>query len=182
MTTRASLVPLGALAAALAASVFYVDRHPGASDALALHGEGIGPLTLGRDYVDAVEQAIRLAPDTAWAGLGCGGLDEVRVGGRISGFPASVMAMADGNRLVEIEASLDSPLQAEDESACLALRDRFATGFVAQFGPLDESIVIPKPVSREHHAGTGPVVVVARWFPTGRSCYVSARYGSGPAQ
>jgi hypothetical protein len=180
MTARTWLVPLGALVAVMAASVFfYVERPPDASHATALHEEGIGPLKLGRVYGDAVEHAARLAPDSAWSGVGCGGLDEVRFGGWISGLPASVMGMASDSRLVEIEASLDSPLQAADESACLALRDRFARGFVARFGMLDEGIIVRKPVSREHHAGTGPVVVVARWFPTGRSCYVSAHYRLG---
>jgi hypothetical protein len=61
----------------------------------------------------------------------------------------------------------------------VALRDEFAAPFEAQFGAVDKRWEERKPVSREHLALTGPVVLVARWFPTGSSCYVSAHYGYG---
>ncbi|NGX16503.1 hypothetical protein [Wenzhouxiangella sp. XN24] len=147
---------------------------------MAINADGIGPLALGADYATAVAAAQRAAPDSAFAGPGCGGLDEVRFSGVLGTLPVSAMGMAEDERLVEIELGLDAPLQAEDQAACLALRDRFAETFVARFGSATEHWEIRKPVSREFMARTGPVVLVARWFSTGRSCYVSAVYGADP--
>jgi hypothetical protein len=167
------------LVALLAASVFSLARTPEAPDPLAITPDGIGPLHLGRAYTEAADDALRLAPDNALAGLGCGGLDEVRYSGQLEGRPVSAMGMADQGALIEIELTLDAPLQAASEAACIALRDEFAAPFVARFGGVDKRWAERKPVSREHLAAIGPAVLVARWFPTGSSCYISAHYGYG---
>ncbi|NHA14481.1 hypothetical protein [Thioalkalivibrio sp. XN279] len=167
------------LVALLAASVYSLARTPDAPDPLAISAQGIGPLQIGRPYDEAAELAVRVAPDNALAGIGCGGLDEVRYSGQLQGRPVSAMGMADKGKLVEIELTLDAPLQARSEAACVALRDEFAAPFVARFGPVEKSWEERKPVSREHLAATGPVVLAARWFATGGSCYVSAHYGYG---
>jgi len=180
MTPRTSLVLAGTLVALLAASVFFVERGPPRGDPLALLADGIGPLRLGRDYRDAATRALRLNPDTAFVGSGCGGLDEIRYSGWLGELPIGIMAMADNGVLIEIEAAIEAPLQAESEAACLAMRDRLAATFIARFGPIERTWTVRKPVSREHMATTGPVVLVARWFPTGSSCYVSAHYGFRP--
>jgi hypothetical protein len=177
MTLRTWSVLLGTLVALLAASVFLWQRPVPDTRLMALHTDGIGPLRLGRDYPEAVEAVRRTAAENMLAGPGCGELDEVRYSDRLGEFPVSVMAMADDGVLVEIELGLDSPLQADDEAACVALRDRFGEAFAARFGPFEEHQEIRKPVSREHVARSGPVVLVARWFDTGRSCYISAHYG-----
>jgi hypothetical protein len=176
---RAALTLGTTLVALLAASVYSLARTPDAPHPLAISPQGIGPLHLGRPYDEAAELAVRVAPDNALAGIGCGGLDEVRYSGRLDGRPVSAMGMADQGRLIEIELTLDAPLQAGSEAACVALRDEFAAPFVARFGPVEKRWEERKPVSREHLALTGPVVLVARWFPTGGSCYVSAHYGYG---
>jgi len=167
------------LVALLAASVYSLARTPGVANPLAISETGIGPLQLGRPYAEVAADAQRVAPDNALAGIGCGGLDEVRYSSRLDGHPVSAMGMADQGRLIEIELTLDAPLQAASEAACVALRDEFAAPFVARFGAIDKYWEERKPVSREHLASTGPVVLVARWFPTGNSCYVSAHYGYG---
>lgn len=177
MTLRPFRVPAVTLAAIVAASVFVGACARPAADPLALHDDGIGPLVLGRDYGEAVAAAGRVAPDSMLAGPGCGELDEVRYNGHMGEFPVSLMAMADEGVLVEVELGLDAPLTAPDEAACLAMRDRFAEPFVARFGQPAALWELDKPVSREHRVRTGPVVVVARWFPTGRSCYISVHYG-----
>ena len=177
MTLRTALVLTGTLAAVLAASVFFVARSPERDDPMMLHTDGIGPLRLGRDYQESAAAAARIAPDTAFAGLGCGGLDEIRYSGHLADLPVTVMAMAADGLLVEIESSVDAPLQTADEAACLALRDQFATVFVARSGTPAATWTVAKPVSREHMLRSGPVVIVARWFRTGGSCYVSAHYG-----
>lgn len=182
MTSRTALVLAGTLVALLAASVFFVARRSPAEDPLALHADGIGPLRLGRDYQEAAARALRLNPDTAFVGSGCGGLDEIRYSGRLGDLPVGIMAMADQGVLIEVEAAIESPLQAESEAACLAMRDRLAATFIPRFGPLERTWTVRKPVSREHMATTGPVVLVARWFPTGGSCYVSAHYGLRPEE
>lgn len=182
MTLRGSRVPAGALAAVMAASVFIGACAQPDAGPLVLRDDGIGPLTLGRNYEDAVEAARRVAPDSILAGPGCGELDEVRYTGRMGEFPVSLMAMADDGGLVEIELGLDAPLTAPDEAACIALRNRFAEPFVDRFGQPTAHWALDKPVSREHMVRTGPVVVVARWFATGRSCYVSAHYASRASQ
>lgn len=177
MTRGAGRVHAGTLVAVVAASVFAgACARPGEGP-FAIHDDGIGPLLIGRDYDDAVNAARAAAPESVLAGPGCGGLDEVRYQGRVGEFPVSLMAMAEDAVLVEIELGLDNPLTAPDETECTALRDRFAAPFVARFGQPSRHWEIDKPVSREHLLGAGPVVVVARWFPTGRSCYISAHYG-----
>lgn len=180
MTRRRQQVLIGALVAVLAAGALLGRSLQSDAGAMAIRDDGIGPLMLGGDYAAAVAAAQRLAPRSALAGLGCGGLDEVRFSGTLDELPVSAMGMATDDRLVEIELGLDAPLQAADQEACLALRDRFAASFVARFGVTTEQWEIRKPVSREFMARTGPVVLVARWFPTGRSCYVSAVYGATP--
>ena len=182
MTPRTALVLAGTLVALLAASVFFVERQQPREDPLELHADGIGPLRLGRDYREAATLALRRNPDTAFVGSGCGGLDEIRYSGRLGALPVGIMAMADEGVLIEIEAAIEAPLQAESETACLAMRDRLAATFITRFGPIERTWTVRKPVSREHMATTGPVVVVARWFPTGGSCYVSAHYGLGPEE
>jgi hypothetical protein len=177
MTLRTARVPAVTLAAIVAASVFVGACARPDADPLALHDDGIGPLVLGRYYDDAVAAAGRVAPDSMLAGPGCGELDEVRYSGRMGEFPVSLMAMADDGVLVEVELGLDAPLTAPDEAACIAMRNRFAEPFVARFGQPTAHWELDKPVSREHRMRTGPVVVVARWFPTGQSCYVSVHYG-----
>lgn len=167
------------LAALLAASVFSMARTPDRADPLSISADGIGPLVLGRAYADAAAAARGVAPDSAIAGIGCGGLDEVRYSGTLDGHPVSAMAMADRGSLIEIELGLDTPTRADSEAACVALRDEFSAPFVARFGALGAHREERKPVSREHIARTGPVVLVARWFPTGGSCYVTAHYGHG---
>lgn len=177
MTLRTWSVLLGTLVAVLAASVL-LWQHPAPDErAIALHTDGIGPLRLGHHYPAAIEAVRRVAADTLLAGPGCGDLDEVRYSGQLGELPVSVMAMADDGVLIEIELGLDSPLQADDEAACVALRDRVGEAFVARFGPFQARREVRKPVSREHIAQSGPVVLVARWFDTGRSCYISAHYG-----
>jgi len=163
-------------AGALLERFFTPDAEP-----MAIHAEGIGPLVLGGDYATAVAAAQRAAPDSAFAGPGCGGLDEVRFSGMLGASPVSAMGMAVDGRLVAIELGLDAPLRADDQAACLALRDRFAATFVEHFGSATEHWEVLKPVSREFMARAGPVVVVARWFSTERSCYFSAVYGNTPA-
>lgn len=180
MTRPRQWVLVGALVAVLAASALLGRPFQSGADPMAIRADGIGPLILGGDYAEAVAAAQRVAPRSTLAGLGCGGLDEVRFSGTLAEFPVSAMGMAADDRLVEIELGLDAPLQAADQAACLALRDRFAESFVARFGAAAEQWEIRKPVSHEFMARTGPVVLVARWFPTGRSCYVSAVYGATP--
>jgi hypothetical protein len=177
MTPRTALVLAGTLVALLAASVFFIERRPPREDPVALHADGIGPLRLGRDYQEAAALALRLNPDTAFVGSGCGGLDEIRYSGRLGELPVGIMAMADAGVLIEVEAAIEAPLQAESEAGCLEMLDRLAATFIPRFGPVEQTWTVRKPVSREHMATTGPVVLVARWFPTGGSCYVSAHYG-----
>ncbi|HMA99148.1 MAG TPA: hypothetical protein VKO38_06830, partial [Wenzhouxiangella sp.] len=49
--------------------------------------------------------------------------------------------------------------------------------FIERFGPFVQTWEVSKPVSQELMARTGPVVVAARWFAMGGSCYISAHYG-----
>lgn len=177
MTLGAGRVRAGTLAAVVAASVFAGGCARPDEGPFTIRDDGIGPLLISRDYDAAVDAARAAAPESVLAGPGCGGLDEVRYQGRMGEFPVSLMAMAEDTVLVEVELGLDSPLTAADEMECIALRNRFAAPFFARFGQPSSHWEIDKPVSREHLLGTGPVVVVARWFPTGRSCYISAHYG-----
>ena len=176
MNFRTWLIPAGALVVVLATSALLHARSD-RPDAMALRDDGIGPMRLGLDYDATVKAAQRVAPDTFMAGVGCGGRDEVTYSGRLAGRPATAMAMADGGTVNEVEITFDHLRQAEHEAACLEERDRLAEHFVARFGTEGERWTVPKPVSSEHMVQVGPVVVVARWFGTGRSCYVSAVYG-----
>lgn len=181
MSFRNWLILAGALVAALATSALLHARHDDLPEPLALQADGIGPLRLGLGYDFATDAARRVAPDTVMAGIGCGGRDEITYSGTFAGLPVTAMAMADDGIVNEVELSLDWPRQAEHESACLAERDQLAKHFVARFGPEGERWTIPKPVSSEHMVQVGPVVLVARWFSTGRSCYVSAVYRDADA-
>lgn len=181
MTPSATRPGRRTLVAVLAAGVFLFGCPARHEDPLRLLDDGIGPLQLGRDYQETAAAARQQAPESAFAGLGCGGLDEVRYSGELGGFPVSPMAMAENGAIVEIEITLDAPTQSRDEAACVELMDRFAEPFLERFGPFEERWELRKPVSREHLARTGPVVVAARWFRTGQSCYVSAHYGYGAA-
>ena len=143
----------------------------------ALHEGGIGPLIVDRDFRTAVRQAFRSAPESAFSGTGCAGLDEIRYDSQVDSWPVSIMAMADNGRIREVEATLYSPTQAENRQACLSLRNDFASAFIERFGPFVQTWEVSKPVSQELFARTGPVVVAARWFAMGGSCYISAHYG-----
>lgn len=143
----------------------------------ALHENGIGPLIVDRDFSTAERHAFRTAPESAFSGTGCAGLDEIRYDSELDSWPVSIMAMADHGRIREVEATLYSPTQAENKQACLSLRNDFARPFIERFGTFEQTWEVGKPVSQELLARTGPVVVAARWFAMGRSCYVSAHYG-----
>jgi hypothetical protein len=171
------LLAISGLLVAAAASALLLQSGPELEEPLALTDRGIGPLLLDRSFEKAERQAFRAAPETAFSGPGCAGLDEIRYDGWLDGRPVSVMAMADEGRIREVEAMLYSPSETEDRNACLSLRDNFAQPFLDRFGPFEQAWEINKPVSEELLARTGPVVIAARWFAMGRSCYVSAHYG-----
>ncbi len=174
---RAGLLIAGLLAAVTAAGSAFLVRQTASVDPLELTEEGIGPLRLGADFSQAERLAFRAAPATAFSGVGCAGLDEIRYDGQLGPHSVGIMAMADNGRIQEIEATLYSPVQTDSKDDCRALRDRFAKPFTDRFGPFEDSWEISKPVSRELLARTGPVTMLARWFATGGSCYVSAHYG-----
>lgn len=175
---RAVLAVCGLLAAAAAAAgAWSVLSAPATEEPLALSEAGIGPLLVGRRFEQAQRRAFQAAPETAFSGVGCAGLDEIRYDGWLGEHPVAIMAMSDQGRIREVEATLYSPATAKDRQACLALRDHFAAPFIERFGPYSSSWQSSKPVSEELLARTGPVVVVARWFSMGGSCYVSAHYG-----
>ena len=180
MTGGTKLVIYGTLVAVVAASVFLLElreRRDEAADPLALHNDGVGPLRLGLDLESAAAAARRVAPESVMVGPGCGDRDEVTYSGVLGSLPVTAMAMADDEIVTEVELTLDGVSQAEDEAACVAHRARLAAPFVARFGPEGEHGVVRKPVSSEHMVQIGPAVVIARWFSTGRSCYISANYG-----
>lgn len=166
------LLAVATAAGALALGSYLRDEPP-----VALHEGGIGPLIIDRDFEKARQAAFRAAPDTAFSGIGCAGLDEIRYDGELDGRPIGVMAMAENGQIREVEAMLYSPSVTQDRDACLALRNAFAQPFIERFGPFQQSWQVNKPVSQELLARTGPVVINARWFDMGRSCYVSAHYG-----
>lgn len=174
---RALLGLFGMLVAATAASSWLLQSGPANEAPLALSDRGIGPLLVDRDFDQAERRAFRAAPETAFSGLGCAGLDEIRYDGWLDDHRVGVMAMADEGRIREVEATLYSPSQTDNRQACVALRDAFAQPFLERFGPFEQTWEISKPVSEELLARTGPVVLAARWFAMGRSCYVSAHYG-----
>jgi hypothetical protein len=181
MTLRAWLVLVGALAVTLAASVLILGRPGTLEDPLAIHADGVGPLRLGANYQVSTIAARRAAPETAMAGAGCTGRDEITFSGRLGDLPVTVMAMADDGVITEVEMTLDAPRTAENEAACLAVRGRLAEHFVAQFGAPGGDRLIRKPVSSEHLLEVGPATLGARWFATGRSCYITASY-TAPAR
>ena len=180
MTGRTKLVIYGTLVALVAAGVFLLElreRRGETADPLALHDDGVGPLRLGLDLESAATAARRVAPESVMVGPGCGDRDEVTYSGLLGSLPVTVMAMADDQVVTEVELTLDGVSQAENEAACVSHRAGLAAPFVAQFGPEGEDWVVRKPVSSEHMVQIGPAVLVARWFSTGRSCYISANYG-----
>lgn len=147
-----------------------------ATAAADLRDDGIGPLRLGARFDRAETAALRLGPDAFYAGPGCSGLREIRYDIQFADAPVGVMAMGEGEIIQQVEATLHAPTRAAGLEACLALRDGFAEPLVQRFGSFDQQWQMAKPVSTEFLARTGPVVVVARWFDTGGSCYVSARF------
>lgn len=176
MKLRIWLIPVGALVAVLATGAVLHDRHGELPAPMALQEDGVGPLRLGLEYDAAIDAARRVAPETFMAGIGCGGKDEITYSGTIAQRPVTAMAMADNGIITEVELSIDQPRQAENEAGCLAERDRLATHFATWLGPEGNRWTMHKPVSSEHFVQVGRAVIVARWFATGRSCYVSAVY------
>lgn len=169
------LLMLALLVALAAGSALLIPRLA-PDDPMALSADGIGPLRLGEAFTRAEKASFRLMPDSAFSGIGCAGLEEIRYDGFLGQHPVGVMAMAEGNRIVEVEANLHEPMQADSLDACRALRDDFARPFIRRFGDFEKQWELPKPVSRELLATTGPVTLRARWFATGGSCYVSAHF------
>jgi hypothetical protein len=180
MTLRAWLVLAGTLAAGLAASVLSAGRSAPLHDPVAIEVDGIGPLRLGANYQASTIAARRAAPESAMAGAGCTGRDEITYSGQLGDLPVSVMAMADDGVITEVEMTLDAPRSAVNEAECLAVRGQLAQHFMARFGPVQEELVIRKPVSSEHLLDIGPAILNARWFATGRSCYITASYTIDP--
>lgn len=178
MKLRIGLIPVGALVAVLATGAVLHDRHGELPAAMALQDDGVGPLRLGLEYNAAKDTARRVAPETYMAGIDCGGKDEITYSGTMAQRPVTAMAMADDGIITEVELSIDRPRQAENQAACLTERDRLVTHFATSLGPEGNRWTISKPVSSEHFVQVGPAVIVARWFATGRSCYVSAVYGA----
>lgn len=170
------IAAISLLAAATAAGSFWWQSGEKDIEATTLAEDGIGPLRLGKDFQQAERLAFRLAPQTAFSGPGCSGMDEIRFETQLGGFTVDIMGMADGGRIQDVEATLIEPARADHLEACLALRDRFGQVFVERFGEYTETWQRSKPVSQEHLARTGPVVLMARWFRAGGSCYVSAHF------
>ena len=151
-----------------------------ATAAADLRDDGIGPLRLGERFDRAETKALRLGPGGLYAGPGCSGLREIRYDIRFGAVPVGVMAMGEHDIIQQVEATLHAPTRAADAEACMALRDDFAEPLVQRFWSYERQWQTAKPVSTEFLARTGPVVVVARWFDTGGSCYVSARFEAAP--
>lgn len=165
------------LAAASAAGGFWWQSSVPGRESAGLAADGIGPLRLGKDFQRAERLAFRVAPDTAFSGPGCSGLDEIRFETSLGEFPVSLMAMADGGQIREVEAGLMAPRLTMSLADCLDLRDQFARVFTRYFGEVEENWQIDKPVSQEHWARSGPVFIQARWFRGGGSCNISAHFG-----
>ncbi|MGY6555703.1 MAG: hypothetical protein ACXIUM_14390 [Wenzhouxiangella sp.] len=167
----------GLLAVAAAASgIWWQNGLPGLAPA-GLAADGIGPLRLDTDFRRAERLAFRLAPDSAFSGPGCSGLDEIRFDTLLGDFPVTLMAMAEDGRIREVEAGLMTPGLGHSLADCLSLRDAFAAEFTPYFGAVAAQWQINKPVSQEHWAQSGPVLIQARWFPAGGSCNISAHFG-----
>lgn len=165
------------LAAATAAGGFWWQTSLPVTATAGLAEDGIGPLRLGKDFQRAERLAFRLAPETAFSGPGCSGLDEIRFETRLGDFPIALMAMADGGQIREVEAGLIAPASATSLEECLRLRDQFAGEFTRRFGAVEASWQVDKPVSQEHWTQSGPVLIQARWFRAGGSCSISAHFG-----
>jgi hypothetical protein len=178
VTRRTGLVLLLTLAALMAGGVFFHQRYGEAPDPFALEIDGIGPLRLGTDYEVAKIAARHMAPGAVLAGVGCGGRDEISYSGTFAGLPVTVMAMADDGVITHVEMTLDDIRRAGNEAECLEQREQLRVHFMERFEAEVESWVVRKPVSSEHMVRIGPAVVVARWFATGGSCYISAVYGA----
>lgn len=149
---------------------------------MALQDDGVGPIRLGRDFDDAERLAFRVARDSAFSGIGCNGLAEIRYHGTLGGHAVDVMAMTGSNHIETVEITLQQPTSTHSHDDCLLLRDRFAEPFLARFGAFDANWQVNKPVSKETLARTGPVLIEARWFHSGKDCYISARYGDSRAR
>lgn len=171
------LAGAGLLAAAAAAGGFWWQSGLLGMGPAGLAADGIGPLRLDKDFRRAERLAFRLAPDTAFSGPGCSGLDEIRFEAQLGGFPVALMAMADDGRIREVEAGLITPGLGKTLADCLSLRDAFAAEFTRHFGAVEAKWQIDKPVSQEHWASSGPVFIQARWFRAGGSCNISAHFG-----
>ncbi len=154
--------------------------NPWGGAAAVLTADGIGPLRVGASLERAERLAARLAPAGFYSGPGCAGLEEIRYDIRLGDAPVGVMAMASDGWISEVEVSLHTPTRADTQGACVSLRDDFAQPFLGQFGPYVDQWQIDNPVSTELVARTGPVMLAARWFATGQTCYVSARFGPPP--
>lgn len=140
--------------------------------------DGIGALTLGREFSEAARLAVEEAGPSTFIGVGCGGLAEIRYRGQLGGQSVSIMAMARDGHIDSVEISWDGAGEPLSREACLERRDRFAAAFVDRFGPLESDQEVTRPVSRELLTRTGPVQIQARWFSTGGDCDVSARFGA----
>lgn len=145
-----------------------------------IHERGIDTLVLGSAYADAVALTRRAISDPVLDGPGCDGRDQISYKTTLADLPVSIMAMADEGYLHEIEAWLSTPRRADDEAACVTLRDRFARPFLGLGDSSREHpLVMPtliRPISREHRVEVGPVVLYAQWFPSDGTCYVGARF------
>lgn len=160
-------VLMAALAAAGWLLSISLPARPGATEPT---DQGFGPLALGQRFDQAERLAFRVAPETAFSGTGCSGLDEIRYEGWLSGQPVGIMAMAGNGHIEEIEVTLLAPDRADSLEACRELRDGFAQAFTERFGSYQSSWQVNKPVSQELLARTGPVLLAARWFSAGGSC------------
>ncbi len=144
---------------------------------MALQDQGVGPFLLGGDFLEAERSAFRVAAESAFSGIGCGGFAEIRYDGWLGEHFVGVMAMSGDDRIESVEITLHETPRARNQEDCLRLRDGFAEPFLSRFGAFASSWQVTRPLSRETLARTGPVLITARWFDTGGDCYVSARYG-----
>lgn len=174
---RISLSVALLLACALSAGFLHKQVPEVSVAPMALRDDGVGPLLLGRDFLEAERLAFKVAAESAFSGIGCGGFAEIRYDGWVGEHFVAVMAMTGGDRIESVEVTLHETSRARSQEDCLRLRDGFAAPFLSRFGAFDSSWQVTKPVSRETLARTGPVLITARWFDAGNDCYVSAHYG-----